>query len=228
MDCINKAPAKGKNPRPDESDVRVITEDEDTLYAKAFEKCLTELAAEVYGIHEPFEIAQRTLRIRRFYTTNCHPVMINSAFRELQKMERESNKAKESAAVDHDSKPPRTSVLSKLQEKQKQVKVSPTRSEDKKRGKLYTNIVSDVNYVYPSYAVLISIWAALYSYRIPMTAVINAAGIYKENRVANTVNLVLQVVVAIVGALFFGIKGVLACPRTPNSCWPTMRTCRRT
>ncbi len=94
--------------------------------------------------------------------------------------------------------------------------------------KLYTNIVSDVNYVYPSYAVLISIWAALYSYRIPMTAVINAAGIYKENRVANTVNLVLQVVVGIVGALFFGIKGVLACPRTPNSCWPTMRTCRRT
>lgn len=62
MDCINKAPAKGKNPCPDESDVRVITEDEDTLYAKAFEKCLTELAAEVYGIHEPFEIAQRTLR----------------------------------------------------------------------------------------------------------------------------------------------------------------------
>lgn len=72
--------------------------------------------------------------IRRFYTTNCHPVMINSAFRELQKMERESNKTKESAAVDHDSKPPKTSVLSKLQEKQKQVKASPTRSEDKKRG----------------------------------------------------------------------------------------------
>lgn len=72
--------------------------------------------------------------IRRFYTTNCHPVMINSAFRELQKMERESNQAKESEAVDHDSKPPKTSVLSKLQEKQKQVKASPTRSEDKKRG----------------------------------------------------------------------------------------------
>ena len=62
MDCINKAPAKGKNPRPDESDVRVFTEDEDTLYAKAFYKCLTELAAEVYGIQDPFEIAQRTLR----------------------------------------------------------------------------------------------------------------------------------------------------------------------
>lgn len=62
MDCINKASAAEKKPRPAESDIKAITEDEDTLYAKAFEKCLTELAAEVYGIHEPFEIAQRTLR----------------------------------------------------------------------------------------------------------------------------------------------------------------------
>lgn len=62
MDCISDAPAVEKKPRPDESDIMAITEDEDTLYAKAFEKCLTELAAEVYGIHEPFEIAQRTLR----------------------------------------------------------------------------------------------------------------------------------------------------------------------
>lgn len=62
MDCINKASAAEKKPRPAESDIKAITEDEDTLYAKAFEKCLTELAAEVYGIHEPFEIAQRALR----------------------------------------------------------------------------------------------------------------------------------------------------------------------
>ena len=60
MDCISDAPAVEKKPRPDESDIMAITEDEDTLYAKAFEKCLTELAAEVYVIHEPFEIAQRT------------------------------------------------------------------------------------------------------------------------------------------------------------------------
>ena len=75
--------------------------------------------------------------------------------------------------------------------------------------KLYTNVVDDVNYVYPLYAVLISVWAALYSYRIPMTAVINAAGIYRENRLSNIVNLVLQVVAGIVGALFWGIIGVL-------------------
>lgn len=75
--------------------------------------------------------------------------------------------------------------------------------------KLYTSVVDDVNYIYPLYAVLISVWAALYSYRIPLTAVINAAGIYRENRVNNIVNLAIQVVAGIAGALLFGIVGVL-------------------
>ena len=75
--------------------------------------------------------------------------------------------------------------------------------------KLYTSVVDDVNYIYPVYAILISVWAALYSYRIPMTAVINAAGIYRENRISNIVNLVLQIVAGIVGAILWGISGVL-------------------
>ena len=75
--------------------------------------------------------------------------------------------------------------------------------------KLYTSVVDDVNYIYPVYAILISVWAALYSYRIPMTAVINAAGIYRENRISNIVNLVLQIVAGIVGAILWGIGGVL-------------------
>lgn len=75
--------------------------------------------------------------------------------------------------------------------------------------KLYTSVVDDVNYIYPVYAILISVWAALYSYRIPMTAVINAAGIYRGNRISNIVNLVLQIVAGIVGAIFGGIGGVL-------------------
>ena len=77
--------------------------------------------------------------IRMSYRVNCHPVMVNSAFRELQKMEREQTqtKIKEPAAVEHDSKAPKASVLSRLQDKQKQVsqnKTSPVRTEDKKRG----------------------------------------------------------------------------------------------
>lgn len=77
--------------------------------------------------------------IRMSYHVNCHPVMVNSAFRELQKMEREhtSVKINEPAAVEHDGKAPKASVLSRLQEKQKQVsqnKTSPARTEGKKRG----------------------------------------------------------------------------------------------
>ncbi len=74
---------------------------------------------------------------------------------------------------------------------------------------LYTNVVNDVNYIYPIYAILISAWAALYSYRIPLTAIINAAGIYRENRMNNIVNLAIQVALGIAGALIAGIGGLL-------------------
>ena len=75
--------------------------------------------------------------------------------------------------------------------------------------KLYTNVVDDINYIYPSYALLMSIWGALHVYRIPVTAVVNAAGIYRENRVNNIANLLIQSVGLIVGAVLFGIKGVI-------------------
>lgn len=74
---------------------------------------------------------------------------------------------------------------------------------------IYTNVVEDVNYIKPIYAVLFCVWAAVYSYRIPVTAVINAAGIYRPNRVHNAVNLVLQIVGGIVAALIWGIPGLL-------------------
>ncbi len=75
--------------------------------------------------------------------------------------------------------------------------------------RLYTKVVDDINYIHPLYAILISIWAALYSYRIPLTAVINAAGVYRENRINNIINLAIQVVLGIAGALIAGIGGVL-------------------
>lgn len=40
----------------------VVSEGEDAIYAKAFQKCLTNLAKEVYGNTDPFDIAQRVLR----------------------------------------------------------------------------------------------------------------------------------------------------------------------
>lgn len=74
---------------------------------------------------------------------------------------------------------------------------------------LYTNVVDDTQYIYFSYAILISVWAAVYSYRIPVTAVVNAAAIYTKNRKSNVVNLILQVIFGILGTKFFGIPGLL-------------------
>ncbi len=75
--------------------------------------------------------------------------------------------------------------------------------------KLYVAVVDDINYVYPSYALLFSLWGALYSFRIPATAVINAAALYKENRATNIINLAIQIVLGMVLTYFGGMNGVL-------------------
>ena len=75
--------------------------------------------------------------------------------------------------------------------------------------KLYVAVVDDVNYIYASYAVLFSLWGALHSFRIPFTAVINAAALYKETRALNITNLALQIILGVVLACLWGINGVL-------------------
>ena len=80
-----------------------------------------------------------TKDMRRYYSVSCHPVMVNSAFRELQRMERgqSQEQRKVLSETEHDMAAPKSSVLSRLQEKQKQVtqnKISPAKAEDKKRG----------------------------------------------------------------------------------------------
>lgn len=74
---------------------------------------------------------------------------------------------------------------------------------------LYVSVVNDVNYIFASYAILFSLWGALHSFRIPATAIINAAALYRENRVTNITNLALQIVFATILAFLFGINGVL-------------------
>lgn len=75
--------------------------------------------------------------------------------------------------------------------------------------RLYTSVVDDINYIHPVYAILMSIWGALYAYRIPVTAVVNAAGIYRENRIHNIVNLLIQVILGALATVFFGIPGLI-------------------
>lgn len=53
---------KNMNQSADRSKMTGTGADGDSIYAKAFQQCLIDLANEVYGIHEPYEIAQRALR----------------------------------------------------------------------------------------------------------------------------------------------------------------------
>jgi hypothetical protein len=81
---------------------------------------------------------QDRMNDRRFdYRTDCHPVMVNSAFRELLTMEREQSQEKAVPVTEQDAKAPKESVLRRLHEKQKQIaaqKEKPAKVQDKKRG----------------------------------------------------------------------------------------------
>jgi transposase len=71
------------------------------------------------------------------YRADCHPVMVNSAFRELLTMEQKQSQEKAVSVAEQDEKAPKESVLNRLREKQKQVasqKEKPARVQDKKRG----------------------------------------------------------------------------------------------
>ena len=75
--------------------------------------------------------------------------------------------------------------------------------------RLYVSVVNDVNYIYKSYAILFTIWAIIYVFRMPSTALVNATGLYRENRVNNILNLTIQVALGIVLTILFGINGML-------------------
>ena len=80
--------------------------------------------------------------IRMSYRVNCHPVMVNSAFRVLQQMQQEQNQSKQNiaekkSAVEQDAKA-KPSLLNRLHDKQKEAnnmtKQNPAKMQDKKRG----------------------------------------------------------------------------------------------
>lgn len=58
MAYINDVLPTDNRSHPAENDMTEITEKEDTVYAKAFQKCLNDPANEVYRIHDPFDISQ--------------------------------------------------------------------------------------------------------------------------------------------------------------------------
>ncbi len=74
---------------------------------------------------------------------------------------------------------------------------------------IYTNVVSDTNYINAAFAYLILVWGAVHSFRIPYTAMINATAIYDKMRKLNITNLVLLFVSCLTLTYFMGIEGTI-------------------
>ncbi len=74
--------------------------------------------------------------------------------------------------------------------------------------KIYT-AGADINYVYPIFAVLITINGLSYNLKTPYGMLTIAAGKYRESRVQITIQAVIQIVASIVLGLIWGLNGVI-------------------
>lgn len=74
---------------------------------------------------------------------------------------------------------------------------------------IYTHGVNDINYLNPIYGGLFVIWGILHNIRIPYTALVNAAGLYRETRKVNIIQVILLIMLSIILVQFFQITGVL-------------------
>jgi O-antigen/teichoic acid export membrane protein len=74
---------------------------------------------------------------------------------------------------------------------------------------IYTKGITDINYVNSLYGVLFVIWGILHNIRIPYTALVNAAGLYRETREVNILQVVILLILSLILVQFLDITGVL-------------------
>lgn len=73
---------------------------------------------------------------------------------------------------------------------------------------LYTNNITDVNYVLPLYAIIVVLAQSFFCIRTPYVTVVQAAGKYKETRNGAFIEAGLNLSISIVLTIKFGIIGV--------------------
>ena len=74
--------------------------------------------------------------------------------------------------------------------------------------KVYT-AGADINYIYPIFAILITVNGYFYSLKNPYGMLTIAAGMYRESRVQITIQASIQIIASIVGGLIWGLNGVI-------------------
>ncbi len=75
--------------------------------------------------------------------------------------------------------------------------------------RVYTRGITDVEYIRVFFAILIVTNGFLYNMKTPQGTMIMASGHFKETRVQTTIQGLIAVVGGIIGAVFFGLEGLM-------------------
>lgn len=73
---------------------------------------------------------------------------------------------------------------------------------------IYTDGISDVNYIVPSFAFLLTISQASYCLRLPYNIMVLAAGHYKETQSSAIVEMMINIIFSVILVFKFGLVGV--------------------
>ncbi|MEP9406905.1 polysaccharide transport protein [Peribacillus frigoritolerans] len=74
---------------------------------------------------------------------------------------------------------------------------------------IYTNNISDTNYIRPIVAILFVVVGVSYNIRIPHSTMINAGGLYRETKFQSIIEASINLISSLILVQFFGIIGVL-------------------
>lgn len=74
--------------------------------------------------------------------------------------------------------------------------------------RVYTDGVTDADYIVPAFAVIICIANALYCLRIPYNMMVMAAGHYKETQASAIIEACINIIVSVIMVIRFGLIGV--------------------
>lgn len=74
--------------------------------------------------------------------------------------------------------------------------------------RVYTLDISDTNYIYPAFGVLLTMANAMYCLRLPYNSMVLAAGHFKETQNSAMIEAVLNIVISIILVTKYGLLGV--------------------
>ena len=75
--------------------------------------------------------------------------------------------------------------------------------------RIYTDGITDANYLLPGIGVLFTVNALLYNLKTPQGMMLQAAGLFKKTRLQNSIQMAILLIGGIVLGYFWGIYGVL-------------------